>query len=41
MRTFLVAIVVAVVIAAGAAVVLNNYVPDTSSGAFSTQGVRI
>ena len=41
MRTFLVAVVAAVLIAGGAALVLNSYVPDTSAGAFSTQGVRI
>ena len=41
MRSFLLAVVVAVVLAAGAAVVLNNYVPDSSAGIFSTQGVRI
>jgi len=41
MRTFLVAVVAAVLIAGGAALVLNSYVPDTAAGAFSTQGVRI
>jgi hypothetical protein len=41
MRPFLVAVLAAVVIAATAAIVLNTYVPDTSAGAFSTQGVRI
>jgi hypothetical protein len=41
MRTFLVACLAAVLIAVGAAFVLNNLVPDTSAGAFSTQGVRI
>lgn len=41
MRAFLLAIVVAIVLAAGAALVLNNYVPDSSAGIFSTQGVRI
>lgn len=41
MRTFLVACLAAIVIASGAAFVLNNYVPDASSSAFSTQGVRI
>ena len=41
MRTFLVAVVAAVVIAAGAAIVLNSYVPDTSASVFSTEGVRI
>jgi len=41
MRTFLVACLAAILIAAGAAVVLNTYVPDSSSSAFSTTGVRI
>ena len=41
MRTFIFAVIAAVLIAAGAAVVLNTYVPDTSAGAFSTQAVRI
>lgn len=41
MRSFLAGIVVAVLIAVGAAVVLTGYVPDASSTAFSTQGVRI
>jgi hypothetical protein len=41
MRTFFFACLAAVLIAAGAAYVLNNLVPDTSAGAFSTQGVRI
>lgn len=42
MRTFLVACLAAVLIAAGAAVVLNSsYVPDSASQVFSTQGVRI
>ena len=40
MRTFIVSVIAAVLIAAGAAVVLNN-VPDTSARAFSTQAVRI
>jgi hypothetical protein len=31
----------AILIASGAALVLNNYVPNTSSSTFSTQGVRI
>jgi len=41
MRAFIVAVLAAVVIAAGAAIALNNYVPDTSAEAFSTQSVRI
>jgi len=41
MRTFLVACLAAIVIAVGAALVLNTFVPDTSSSAFSTQAVRI
>jgi hypothetical protein len=41
MRTFLVAVVAAFVIAACAALVLGNYVPDDSARAFSTQSVRI
>lgn len=41
MRTFFFACLTAALIAAGAAYVLNNLVPDTSAGAFSTQGVRI
>lgn len=41
MRTFLVACLAAILIAICAAVVLDNYVPNSSSGAFSTQGVRI
>lgn len=42
MRTFLVACLAAVLLAAGAAVVLNSsYVPNSSSGVFSTKGVRI
>ncbi len=41
MRTFLVACLAAVLIAAGAALVLNKYVPDSSASAFSTQSVRI
>jgi hypothetical protein len=41
MRTFLVAVLAAIVIASAAAIVLNTYVPDTSARAFSTQGVRI
>jgi hypothetical protein len=41
MRTFIVAVVAAVLIAAAGAIALNTYVPDTSAEAFSTQGVRI
>jgi hypothetical protein len=42
MRTFVVACIVAVLLAVGAAAVLNsNYVPNASSSVFSTQGVRI
>jgi hypothetical protein len=41
MRTFLVAVLAAVLLAGAAAVVLNTYVPDSSAGAFSTQSVRI
>jgi len=41
MRTFLVACLAAILIASGAALVLNTYVPDSSSSAFSTKGVRI
>jgi len=42
MRAFLVACLAAIVIAAGAAYVLNSgYLPDSSSRVFSTKGVRI
>jgi len=42
MRTFLVACLAAVLLAAGAAVVLNrSVIPNSSSSVFSTQGVRI
>lgn len=41
MRTFIVAVVAALLIAAAAAITLNTYVPDTSAETFSTQGVRI
>lgn len=41
MRTFLVACLAAILIASGAALMLNNFVPDSSSSAFSTQSVRI
>jgi hypothetical protein len=41
MRSFLIACLAAILIASGAAIVLNNYVPDSSSSAFSTTAVRI
>jgi hypothetical protein len=41
MGSFLMGVVVAVLIAVCAAVVLNGYLPDAASTAFSTQGVRI
>ena len=42
MRTFLIACLAAVLLASGAAVVLNSsYVPNSSSTVFSTTGVRI
>jgi hypothetical protein len=42
MRAFLVACVVAIVIAVGAALVLNSsYVPDAASTVFTTTSVRI
>ena len=42
MRTFLAACATAVLIAVGAAAVLNSsYVPDSAASAFSTQGVRL
>jgi hypothetical protein len=41
MKVFLVACLAAVVIAAGAAVVLNSVLPNASSTVFSTSGVRI
>jgi hypothetical protein len=41
MRTFVVAVVAAALIASGAAIALNTLVPDTSARTFSTQGVRI
>jgi hypothetical protein len=42
MRTFFVACLAAVLLAAAAAVILNSgYVPNSSATAFSTQGVRI
>jgi hypothetical protein len=42
MRVFLLACVVAVLLGAGAAYVLNSgYIPNASSTVFSTQSVRI
>jgi hypothetical protein len=41
MRAFLIACLAAILVAIGAAIVLNNYVPNASSNAFSTQSVRI
>jgi hypothetical protein len=41
MGSFLMGVVAAVLIAVCAAVVLNSYLPDAASTAFSTQGVRI
>jgi hypothetical protein len=42
MRAFLAACLAAVVIAVGAAAVLNSsFVPDSASSVFSTQGVRL
>lgn len=42
MRAFLTACAAAILIAVGAAVVLNSsYVPDASVSVFSTQGVRL
>lgn len=41
MRVFVAGCLAAVLVAVVAAVVLRNLVPDTSSRAFSTQGVRI
>jgi hypothetical protein len=42
MRAFLAACLVAILIAVGAAIVLNGgYVPDSASSVFSTEGVRI
>jgi hypothetical protein len=41
MRTFLVAVLAAIVLAGAAAIALNLYVPDNSAEAFSTQSVRI
>jgi hypothetical protein len=42
MRTFLVAVLAALFLAAASAAVLNShYVPNSSSAVFSTPGVRI
>ena len=42
MRAFLIACLAAILIAACAAFVFNNdYIPNSSSTVFSTQGVRI
>lgn len=42
MRTFLAACVAAILIAVGAAYVLNSgYVPDSAAAAFTTSGARI
>jgi hypothetical protein len=42
MRTFFVACIAAVLLAIGAAVVLNSaYVPNSASSVFTTPGVRI
>jgi len=42
MRAFLLACLAAVLVGAGAAVVLNSgYLPNAASTVFSTQGVRI
>jgi hypothetical protein len=41
MRSFLIACLAAILIASGAAIVLNTFVPDSSSSAFSTTAVRI
>jgi hypothetical protein len=41
MRAFLIACLAAILIAIGAAVVLNNYVPNSSASTFATQSVRI
>jgi len=41
MGSFLIGVIVAVILAIGAAVVLDSYVPDAASTAFSTQAVRI
>jgi len=41
MRAFFLGVIAALVIAAGAAFVLNDWVQQSSSLAFSTSGVRI
>lgn len=41
MRSFLLAVIAAILFAAGAAIILNNYVPDSAARAFSTEGVRL
>ena len=41
MRSFLIACLVAALIAVGAAYVLNTYVQESASVAFSTQGTRL
>jgi len=42
MRAFLAACFAAIVLAVGAAAVLNSsYVPDSASSVFSTQGARV
>ncbi len=41
MGSFFTGVIAAVLIAVGAAVVFTGYVPNLSSTAFSTQGVRI
>jgi hypothetical protein len=41
MRTFLLACVAAVLIASGAAIILNLYLPNSASNVFVTPGVRI
>ncbi len=41
MRSFIIACLVAALIAAGAAYVLDTYVQESVSTAFSTQGTRI
>jgi hypothetical protein len=41
MRSFVIACLAAIILAIGAAVVLNNYVPNSASSAFSTTGTRI
>ena len=41
MRAFIVACAVAVVIAVGAAAILDNFAQETASAAFAEPGVRI